>query len=264
MANVFRRAFRGYLGNDCALAAAAIAYYVLISIIPLMLLVVVAGALVLPRHLLERSLIEFVDEYLAGSTTLVTIAMRDINRHLTSITVLALLGTILSGQAVFGAIRTALNQAWGVHETRAFWIQRRIEVTLAIVVGLLFVLSSLVTWGIAQYDMGDAAIYIRLLVASAISLAGFTLCYELLPNFPRRTWSASLKAGLVATVLFEAAKWLFLGYLSAFASYNLIYGTLGTVVVFLIWAYATASILLFGAQLASEWERVPEAGKSAA
>lgn len=254
MGRVFRRAFQGYLGNDCPLAAAAIAYYVLISIIPLMLLVVVAGALVLPRHLLERSLVEFVDEYLAGSTTLVAVAMRDLNRHMTSITVVALLGTIWSGQAVFGAIRTALNQAWGVHETRSFWVQRRLEVTLAVVVGLLFVLSSLVTWGVARYDLGETEVYVRLFSASGISLAGFTLCYELLPNFQRRTWLASLKAGLVATVLFEAAKWIFLGYLAVFANYNLVYGTLGTVVVFLIWAYATASILLFGAQLASEWE----------
>ena len=84
-------------------------------------------------------------EEVTGSTTLVAVAMRDLNRHMTSITVVALLGTIWSGQAVFGAIRTALNQAWGVHETRSFWVQRRLEVTLAVVVGLLFVLSSLVT-----------------------------------------------------------------------------------------------------------------------
>lgn len=258
MAQVLIRAVKGYLGNDCPLAAAAIAYYVLLSGLPILVLVVVAGAIVLPRQLLERSLIEFVNEYLAGSTGLAVMVIRDVNRHLTSLTLLALAGAVWSGQAVFGAVRTALNQAWGVHETRGFWHQRRLELTFAILIGLLFVLSSFLTWGLDRYASG-AAIYARVAVASAISLAGFTLCYELLPNFATRTWWASLKAGVVATALFELAKWVFLGYLHSFANYSLVYGTLGTVVAFLIWAYATASILLFGAQLASEWERAETA-----
>jgi membrane protein len=268
MPRVLTRAVKGYLGNDCPLAAAAIAYYVLLSSFPLLLLITVFGAILLPRQLLERSLIDFVNEFLAGSTSLVTLVIRDLNRHLTSITLLALAGTVWSGQAVFGAIRTALNQAWGVHEKRGFWHQRRLEVTFALLIGILFVLSSFVTWGLDRYGSEQFAVALRLLSASLISLAGFTLCYELLPDFPRRTWAASLKAGLVATVLFELAKWIFLAYLHLFANYSLVYGTVGTVVVFLIWAYATASILLFGAQLASEWERVeerlPEAAESPA
>jgi len=95
---------------------------------------------------------------------------------------------------------------------------------------------------------------LRLLLGSGVALAGFSLCYELVPDSPGRTWRASLAAGAAATVMFEVAKWLFLGYITSFATFSLVYGAVGAVIVFLVWAYATASILLFGGQLAREIE----------
>ena len=56
----------------------------------------------------------------------------------------------------------------------------------------------------------------------------------------------------MATLLFELARIAFLAYLRGYADYSLLYGALGAVIVFLIWAYASAAILLFGGQLARE------------
>jgi len=100
---------------------------------------------------------------------------------------------------------------------------------------------------------GRAGIYVlRLVVGAVVAFAGFTLCYELVPNTQRRTWRASMLAAAAATVLFEIAKWIFLAWVRDIADYSLVYGTIGAVIVFLVWAYATASILLFGGQLAKE------------
>jgi membrane protein len=244
---VFWRVVNGYFKNDCPLAAAAIAYYVLLSIFPLLLLVIAIGSELFPHRFIERQLIDFVTQYAAGSEKTVTSMVRGLGRHRTSFGFVGLGGIILSGSGLFGALRTALNQAWGVKETRSFSTQRILELALAFVVGMLFVVSSLLTW------LVDDPL-LKLALGPGVAFVGFTLCYELIPNFNARTWRASAAAGLAATLLFEVAKWLFLAYLNGAANYNLLYGALSVVIVFLVWAYATASILLFGGQLARELE----------
>lgn len=262
MRAVLRRAVGGFFANDCPLAAAAIAYYVLLSIFPLILIVIILGSNVLPPRVLEEQILSFINQYVAGSRGILRSVVRGLDQHRTSLSVIAIAGLVWSGMGIFGALRAALNQAWGVRETRSFWQQRRLELTFALMVGGLFVLSTGITFGLDQLVLPHqrgvhlALTLLRLLAGSAIALVGFTITYELVPCYQHRTWRASLLAGAVATVLFEVAKWAFLHYVTEFSDYSLVYGAVGGVIVFLLWAYATASILLFGGQLARELEAV--------
>ena len=69
---------------------------------------------------------------------------------------------------------------------------------------------------------------------------------------PRDVWPGAL----AAAVLFDVAKIGFSIYLEHFSSYDLVYGSLGAVASFLVWLYLGASIMLFGAEVASEYPRV--------
>jgi membrane protein len=257
-AAVPRRVLAGYFANDCPLAAAAIAYYVLLSVFPLILLILTIGSYLLPASLVERQVLEFANQYVAGSRGVLRSVIKGVGHHSTSLSILAIAGLIWSGMGIFGALRAALNQAFGVRDVRSFWHQRRLELVFALLIGALFLISSFVTWGIDTLLVpnphgGRAVLYLlRLVVGAVVAFAGFTLCYELVPNTQRRTWRASLLAAAAATVLFEIAKWIFLAWVKDIADYSLVYGTIGAVIVFLVWAYATASILLLGGQLARE------------
>ncbi|MFI5269639.1 MAG: YihY/virulence factor BrkB family protein [Chloroflexota bacterium] len=266
---VLRRVLAGYFANDCPLAAAAIAYYVLLSVFPLILLILTIGSLLLPANLVERQVLEFANQYVAGSRATLRTVIKGVGQHSTSLSLLALVGLVWSGMGIFGALRAALNQAYGIRDSRSFWHQRRLEIVFAVIIGGLFLFSSFVTWGIDTVIVpnphgGRLGLYfLRLAVGAGVAFAGFTLCYEMVPDSRRRTWPSSLKAAGIATVFFEIAKWIFLAWVSGVADYSLVYGTVGAVIVLLVWAYATASILLLGGQLARELD-VREMGKVAA
>ena len=82
----------------------------------------------------------------------------------------------------------------------------------------------------------------------------FEIAYVLLPNL-RVRWTHALPGALLAAVLFEAAKLGFAWYVSNLASFSLVYGSLSTVIVLMVWIYISAIILLIGAEFSSEFSR---------
>ena len=98
----------------------------------------------------------------------------------------------------------------------------------------------------------DAASY---LIPFGLSFAAFAVLYRVVPATNVRLRDVWLGA-LVAAALFEATKVGFAFYLENFSNYDIVYGSLGAVAAFLFWVYLSAMILLFGAEVASEYPRV--------
>jgi membrane protein len=92
-------------------------------------------------------------------------------------------------------------------------------------------------------------------VPAVFSFLLFLLVYRYVPVAGLRfrdVWPGAL----LAAVLFEIVKNAFAIYIANFGNYDLAYGALGGVLIFLLWTYITANILLIGAELASEYPRV--------
>jgi membrane protein len=88
-----------------------------------------------------------------------------------------------------------------------------------------------------------------------LSFIVFMLIYRYVPNAPasfRDVWPGAL----LAAVLFEVLKNVFAIYIANFNNYDVAYGALGGILLFLMWTYLTSNILLIGAELASEYPRV--------
>jgi membrane protein len=83
------------------------------------------------------------------------------------------------------------------------------------------------------------------LIPGLITLLVFLLLYRFAPNRQMR-WRYVWPGALVAAVLFEVAKSLFLWYLENFASYNQVYGSLASVIVLMFWAYLSSMLLNTG------------------
>jgi membrane protein len=271
---------REFIRDDCGHLAAAISYYAIFSLFPLLIFVVaIAGLLIQDRGIQE----DIVDEVLKNiplnegeGRNSVTDAVRGVADYSKGgLGFLALAGMAWAGSSLFGALRKALNIAFDDTESkRPFVPQKAIDLSLLLVLLVFFLASvgataflrivrnnssELGALGDAAADTGllwDGASYAIPLVFSFIA---FTALYSLVPSrlrSPRELWPGALLASLV----FEIAKLGFSLYLENFTSYDVVMGSLGGVAAFLFWIYVSALIMLFGAEVAAEYPRVPETG----
>jgi len=84
--------------------------------------------------------------------------------------------------------------------------------------------------------------------------------YRTMPRAQVR-WRDVWPGGLVAGLIWEVGKQLFTWYVGNFAAYNVIYGSVGAIIVFLLWSYLSAQLLLFGAEFTAEYSRWRRAGR---
>jgi membrane protein len=83
----------------------------------------------------------------------------------------------------------------------------------------------------------------------------FLLIYKYAPNI-KTTWKTVLPGAALASIIFEAMRSLFMVYLGYIANYDLIYGSLGSIIVLLILIYFSAYILIIGGEFSSEYQKM--------
>jgi membrane protein len=167
-----------------------------------------------------------------------------------------------SGSNIFGALMTALNTAYDVDETRAWWKRQALRLGILIVGAVLLLVATVVMLGgediartvgsaiglrpgaIIAWDIVQFPLAFAFLVAFAF------LTYWLLPNVRQRK-SHILVASVVASVLLLMATLLFRLYVQRFPP-NPTYGVVGGVLILLGWMYYTMFVLLAGGELAAE------------
>ena len=253
--------------------AAAISYYVLFSVFPLIIFIVAIMGLLLQDNSLQDDIIEAILDLvpLSENEGNISNAVRDVaGVGSGALGGLGIVGMAWSGSNMMGVIRRSINTAYDLERARPIIRQKALD--LAMVLGLgAFFLSSVSTTAFLRIvrefsdDMTvlgevseragfawDAASYA---VPFIFSLIAFTILYWIVPATKvklRDVWPGSL----IAAIFFELGKIGFTFYLANFSNYGLIYGSLGGVVAFLFWVYLGSQILLFGAEVASEYPRV--------
>ena len=244
------------------------AYYSLFSLFPLLLFLIAAFSLVLDRQFIQLRVTDVFSGYFPGSDQLIGASLEGALDVRGALGVFGLLGLLWSGSAVFGAVSRAVNRAWDVHTDRPFFISKPRQLGMAAAVGLLFLGSMSIAWlagatdRLITADARQAAPVLQLLergilqVCSFALTAGmFLLVYKFTPNTSTH-WRYVWPGAMVAGVLFELAKNLFVFYLSRFTNFENVYGALTPVIVLSLWTYLSGLILIFGAELSSEYGRL--------
>lgn len=260
-----RKTIQSFAEDDCPDRAAIISYYALFSIFPLILGLIAIAAFLLEETTVQAQILEAVSQVFPGSGDLVSSNIDEVVALRGSVGVVSILSLLWSGTSVFSAIRRSLNQAWGIDRERPLVEQKLLELAMIGIVGLLFVASVASTaffnlvWQLLPPSLhlveGFGKNALAGLLPLLFSFAIFVILYRFMPN-TKVTFGDIWPGALLATVLFEAAKSLFTWYLAHFANYSLVYGTLGTVIAFLFWAYISAVVLLLGAELAVEYSQL--------
>jgi membrane protein len=178
-----------------------------------------------------------------------------------------LVGAVWAASGYVGAFMRASNAIYEVEEGRPFWKLRplQIGVTVLMVLGTAIVALAIVTTGPLARAIGDAvglgatAVTIWKIakwpVLVVIMITMFAVLYYAAPNvrLPRFRWLSP--GGVVAIVIWVVASALFALYVANFGSYNSTYGTLGGVIIFLVWMWITNLSILAGAEFNAELER---------
>lgn len=262
-----------YNKDHSTLFAAAISFFGLLSFVPLLIFGVGIFGYVIGSHdQAFDSVIKFLNSFLPASSKSIETYLRNLSTQSTLLSGIGIIGLLWSGTQVFVILQQVINVAMEVKTPVSFIRGRSKAILVVPIVGFLFILSILLTSIIAiashyRSSLIDAekisVIWdsIGILVPVIISILAFTLIYKIMPA-RKMGFAAPLIGGITAGLLFEIAKNLYKLFVANFAKYDLAYGSLGTVVLFIFWTYYVSSITILGAEVASVYLSNMEKKKS--
>jgi len=264
-------AAREALKPGSAITAAAIAYFALFSLFPLTLLSISIASFNL-GPLMDQQLIVQKLEFIAPALgQLLGQNIDEIIRARGPVTSVALVGLIWSASTIFYTLTQTLNEIWGNKRSRPVWKRRGLAILFVLTfVGPALFLASFTGSMIANLRtwLPDQIIPIgrgiSLVVAILLDIALFMVLYIMLPH-GASTWREILPGAIGAGLLWEFAKKAFLFFVSSYISVsNLVYGSVAAIIAFLVWAYLSGLIFLFGAYLSVSYYRLKQQQQEAA
>lgn len=262
--------------DDGAVVSRSIAYYALFSLFPLFLVLTAFASLVLASEEAQEIVLEAVERLVPAAAELVEQNIGQVQKAQSTIGILALVGILWSASGVFTALYRAVNRAWGNPKSELFWTEKLYGLAVVLVFGLLLVATTLYStlvsivrsWQLAilgwqpfaDPSAGRLLGWLSALIPALISVVAFVILYRTMPRNEVR-WRDVWLGGVIAGLIWEAARQLFAWYLANFARYSIIYGSVGAIIGVLLWAYLSAMIVLLGAEFTAQHTQWRRAGR---
>jgi membrane protein len=249
--------------------AAALTYYGVLSVFPALLVLVSIIGLI--GSSATQPLLDNLGAFAPGAARdIVASAIRGLEESRGAAGVLfvvGLVGALWSASGYIAAFMRASNAIWDVEEARPIWwtLPLRIAITLVVVVLLaVSAVAVVLTGSLADrvgelLGLGEAAVTawdigkwpVLLLVVSVI----FATLYYAAPNVRQPGFRWVTPGGILAVIVWVLASAAFALYVASFGSYNKTYGSLGAVIIFLVWLWISNCALLLGAEMNAELAR---------
>ena len=271
-AQILTHTFWDFAENDLFTSAAAMSYFGLLTLFPLLLLLLALSNSLSPvSHLLDEMLSRVVQVY-PGSADFLHGTLRSLSSVGKGLIITCTLVVLYAGSWVFSVVEHAMNRIWNT-TSRTFLHGRALTIGMVGLAGLTLSASVLMTsllvslrrladslplGALTQFalirDLGGAFWQTIFFVASVlVTVLLFTLIYRFMPNSDVKFRDA-LPGAILAGLLWEVAKYGFAQSLHYF-HYDELYGPVGAVVAVLTWGYVSSLIMLFGAQLTAVLQR---------
>ena len=254
-------------GNDLT-HAAAIAYYALLSLFPFLLLVISILGSITADERDRLAVLGFVFRYFPTQFDFVTTQLDAFRQTRVQVGVAGGLVLIWASLGVFGAITSAVNEAWGVEKPRSFLKDRMVSFVMlaagggVMILALLFVSAAKVaeasSFGVmlARFQWLRAVQSLTFTYSATILLVlALGLLYYYIPNVKTRfrdVWVGAVLTGVLWRLAFDAFSW----YIGRSGGLTMIHGSIAAVVVFLLWIYVSSVILLYGVEFTAAHARL--------
>ncbi len=257
--------------KDNALSlGAALAYYTLFSLAPLLLLIIAIVGLAFGRAAAQGEIVTRVGGAVGPeAATVIEGMIRSASVPASGViaTVISLVTMFFGASGVFGQLQSSLNQIWGVTAGRRRGVrgmvrQRVASFSLILAIGFLLFLSLLASTVLAAVReilaehlpvLAGILPPLNFLVSFLMISALFALIFKVLPDARMRWWDVWPGAAVTA-LLFTVGKSLIGIYLGRKGSTS-VYGAAASLVVLLLWVYYSAQILLIGAEFTEVYSR---------
>ncbi|WP_246943018.1 YihY/virulence factor BrkB family protein [Bacillus pinisoli] len=245
--------------DELAGLSAELAYFFLLSLFPFMIfLVTLIGYLPLD----QENIIEFLRQYAPGEA--LTLIERNIQGIIRSenggLLSFGIIATIWSASNGLNAVIRAFNRAYDVKETRSFIIARMMSVILTIAMIVVIIIALLLpvfgkqigVFIFSTLGLSDTFLLIwnaaRWVISFFVLLVVFSCLYYFAPN-KHLHWKEVFTGAFFATVGWIIVSTAFSYYVGSFGNYSATYGSLGGIIVLMIWFYLTGMIILIGGEI---------------
>jgi membrane protein len=262
------RVLRGFMRNQGLLLSGALAYYTLLSIVPLSILALTGLSHFIGEEELFHTLSAYTGMVIPGYGAILTEQVQVFLEHRQAVGIVGFLAMLFFSSMAFGVLQSAMSVIFIRRleiSRRNFLISAVIPYVFVLSIGLGIVLVSFITgaleilekrqlilfgWSVSLEVTSRIALYILGVISEVVLLSSI---YLLMPEV-RTTFRHALIGGVTATMLWEIIRHVLIWYYSTLSMVSLIYGSFATAVVALLTTEAAALILLLGAQVIAELE----------
>jgi len=268
------RAFKGFRANQGLLLAGAVAYYALLSIVPLLILIVIALSHVVEQRELLQTLQRYLEWLVPGQSVAVVRELGNFLDHRDLMGGVLLVTMLFFSSLAFTVLESAMCVIF-VHRAevrrRHFLVSAILPYLYILSLGIGMLLVTLVAGGLQAIGQEHVELLGRSWSLSGLSgallyllgLAGeilvLTSVYLVMP-IGRLRLSHALIGGVTAALLWEITRHALIWYFATLSQVSVVYGSLTTAIVVLLSLEIAATLLLFGAQVIAEYELLGRAG----
>lgn len=256
--------YRSYLKDQGTQLAAAISYYVLVSLVPIVIVAVAVLGFIFTSEARRDDVVDYLVDVLplseeTGRQTIEN-AIDSVRRLSGPVAVFGFIGALWGSSGMFTSIRKALNRVWGVDEHRPFLQAKLVDFGQLGLLGLVMV-ASIAATGVLRYMRTVSSDYFEflhnanvlweipaVLIPAFLTLVTFSTLYRIVPA-SKPTWQEVIPGAILASVLFEILKNTFAIYVANFNNFDVVYGSLAGIFLFLFYVFMAAQTLLIGAEL---------------
>ena len=257
-------------------SAAQLAYYFLFALFPLLIfLTSIFGFIVSGDNQLQKDLFMYLGTVLPGSALdLVRSVITEVGQSSSGGKLtFGLFLALWAASSGMEALTQSLNKTYEIKESRSWWWRRLVSIFLTIILAILIISALMVVlFGgqITDYvslHLGFGAFLtvvwqiVQYLIVLAFVLLAFALIYYISPDVKEQKFAFITPGAIVGIAIWLLVSLGFRLYLSYFNSYSATYGSLGAVIILMLWLYFTGAAILIGGEINSEIENaLAEAG----
>lgn len=260
---IIKSTFSRFFRDDCSRLAAALSFYTLFSLAPLLLIIVAIVGFIYGTEAIQGNIVKQLSGFIGvKGAFLVQDLIISISRPSSSFiaSAVAVFLSLYGASHVFNQINISLNRIWNVSVSsgsglRYLLIRKFFLMMLVIATGLFFLFSlltgSLINYfaGFLQQTIPFISVFLEMmnpLLSIGTTILAFVLIYKYLPDV-RTAWEPVIVGSILSASLFYLSRLIIVLYLR-FSVYNTVYNAAASLIILLIWLYYSSQILFLGAE----------------
>lgn len=243
-----------YLDEEGLQWSGAVAFYLVLSVPPLLIAAVSIGVAVVGADQARSFLVGQVEQFLPAQDQVVSQIVEQTVRSSGPAALVAVGFLLFSGSRVFASLIAAINLMWQEIEPPGFWRRQVERITMVLTIGVLLALA-----GVADVAITFATRFLELPIAVRLIAqsqlvpvlflgSGLFLLFYLIPR-RAATWRTALVGAVLGAVTLRIAQGSFTTYLQTFGGFDSAYGPIAGLAVVLTWALVASSVILLAAHL---------------